>query len=60
MPSGGPLLFGPTFHNGVHGIDAFDREAFPEALIVSDNRCRCATIEDKLTEIEGLVDYMLR
>ena len=48
------------YRNEVYGIDAFDWEAFPKALIVSDNRCSCYTIKDKLTEIDGLADYMLR
>lgn len=48
------------YRNEVYGIDAFDWEPFPKALIVSDNKCSCATIEEKLTEIDGLADYMLR
>ena len=48
------------YRNEVYGIDALDWEPFPKALIVSDNKCRCATIEDKLTEIDGLADYMFR
>ena len=48
------------YRNEIRGIDAFNWEAFPEALIVSDNSCSCATIEGRLTEIDGLKDYMLR
>ena len=48
------------YHNEAYGIDAFAWEPFPKALVVSDEECRCDTVEDKLTEIEGLVDYMLR
>ena len=48
------------YHNEVYGIDAFDWEVFPKALIVSDDRCSCATIEDRLTAIDGLLDYALR
>lgn len=48
------------YRNEVYGIDALDWEPFPQALVVSDNRCRCDTIEDRLTEIDGLADYMLR
>lgn len=48
------------YRNEVYGIDALDWEPFPKALVVSDNRCSCDTIEDKLTEIDGLADYMLR
>ena len=44
------------YHNEIAGVDAFDWKAFPEALIVSDRKLRCDTIEDRLTEIEGLLD----
>ena len=46
------------YRNEVYGIDAFDWEPFPKALIIHDNRCRLDTIEDSLTEIDGLADYM--
>ena len=48
------------YRNEIRGVDALDWEAFPKALIVCDDRCRCGTIEDRLTEIDGLVDHMLR
>lgn len=48
------------YHNEIRGVDAFDWEAFPKALVVSDDRCSCGAIEDRLTEIDGLIDYMLR
>ena len=43
------------YHNEIAGVDAFDWKAFPEALIISDGKLRCGTIEDRLTEIEGLL-----
>jgi para-nitrobenzyl esterase len=43
------------YHNEIAGVDAFDWKAFPEALIVSDGKLRCGTIEDRLTEAEGLL-----
>jgi len=48
------------YRNEVYGIDALDWEAFPKALIVAGDRCSCDTIEDRLTEIDGLADYTLR
>ena len=47
------------YRNEVYGIDDLDWEPFPMALIIHDNRCRLDTIEDSLTEIDGLADYML-
>ena len=44
------------YHNEIAGVDAFDWKAFPEALIVSDGKLRCGTIEDRLTDIEDLLD----
>ena len=48
------------YRNEVYGIDDLDWEPFPKALVVSDDACRCDTIEGRLTEIEGLAEYMLR
>ena len=44
------------YHNEIVGVDAFDWKAFPEALIISDGKLRCGTIEDRLIDIEGLPD----
>ena len=41
------------YRNEIAGVDAFDWKAFPEALIVSDGKLRCGTIEDRLTDIES-------
>ena len=43
------------YPNEIQGVGAFDWKAFPEALIVSDGKIRCGTIEDRLTEVEGLL-----
>ena len=48
------------YHSEVYGVDAFDWEPFPKALVVSGDTCRCDTVEDRLTEVKGLLDYMLR
>ena len=37
---------------------AFDWEVFPKALIVSDERIKCDTIEDRLDEVKGLFELM--
>ena len=42
------------YSNEIKGIDAFDWEAFPLALIVSDGSISCNTLEDRLTEVKGL------
>ena len=42
--------------NEIAGVDAFDWKAFPQALIVSDGKFQCDTIEDRITEIKGLLD----
>ena len=39
-------------------VPALDWEPFPKALVVSDDACRCDTIEDSLTEIGALKDLM--
>ena len=48
------------YPNEIKGADAFDWEAFPKALIVSDGKILCDVIEDRLTEIEGLLDFMVK
>ena len=48
------------YRNEVYGIDAFDWEPFPKALVVSDDECHCDMIEGSLTEVEGLTDYIMR
>ena len=41
------------------GVDAFAWKAFPKALIVSDGKLLCDTIEDRITAIEGLLDFVV-
>ena len=48
------------YRNEIAGVDAFDWKAFPEALIVSEGKILCDTIEDRITEIKGLLDYVLQ
>ena len=45
------------YNNEIKGVGAIDWQKFPKALIVSDKEFRCGPIEDKLTEIEGLLRF---
>ena len=40
------------------GMDAIGWELFPKALLVSDDGLRCGPLEDKLTEIKGLLEFI--
>ena len=46
------------YKNEIKGINAIDWNVFPQALIVSDKGIQCGPIEDKLTEIKSLLDFM--
>ena len=46
------------YKNEIKGIKAVDWTIFPQALIVSDEGIRCGPIENRLTEIERLLDFM--
>lgn len=48
------------YRNEISGFDGLDWKAFPQALIVSDGKFACDTIEDKITEVKGLLDYMVK
>ena len=39
-------------------MGAFGWNDFPQALIVSNKGIHCGPIEDKLTEIKSLLDFM--
>lgn len=43
------------YNNEIKGVDAFDWEKFPKALIVKDGKILCDKIEDRLTEINDLL-----
>ena len=45
------------YANEIKGVDALNWKAFPQALIVSDEKLQCARIEDRLTEVKGLLDF---
>jgi para-nitrobenzyl esterase len=46
------------YKNEIKGVNAIDWKVFPQALIVSDKGIQCGPIEDKLTEIESLLNFM--
>ena len=45
------------YNNEIKGVKAVDWKNFPCALIVLNKNFKCEPIEDKLTEIESLLDY---
>ena len=48
------------YPNEISGVDAFDWKGDPKALVVSDGKLLCDTIEDRLTEIKGLLDLAVK
>lgn len=47
------------YHNEIGGVDAPAWKAFPKALIISDKKIVCDKIEDRITEIKDLSDFVL-
>ena len=45
--------------NEIQGTDAFDWKPYPKALIVENGKIHCDQIEDRLTEVKGLLDFMV-
>lgn len=43
------------YRNEISGFDDFEWKAFPQALIVADGQFACDTIEDRMTEVKGLL-----
>ena len=48
------------YNNEIKGVKAIDWKEFPSALIVSNENFKCAPIEDRLYEIDGLWEFMKR
>ena len=46
------------YNNEIKGVKAMDWKKFPDALIVSSKEFKCESIEDKLTEIPALLEFM--
>ena len=47
------------YNNEIKGVGAIDWKRFPKALVVSDKEFRCEPIEDKLTEVESLYQFII-
>ena len=48
------------YRNEIVGIDGFSWKAFPQALIVSDGKLQCDTIENRIAEAKVLFGYMVQ
>lgn len=48
------------YSNEINGVNAISWDSFPKALIVSDGKISCGTMEDRLSEVKVLYDYMTR
>ena len=48
------------YHNEIGGVDALDWKEFPKALIISDGKIICDTIEDRIAEVKDLFDFILK
>ena len=48
------------YPNEIKGVDEMEWEAFPRALIVSDGKLQCDGIEDRLTEVKGLLEFLVK
>ena len=46
------------FNNEIKGINAIDWKKFPWALVVSEKSFKCEPIEDRLTEIKSLLNFL--
>ena len=47
------------YRNEVGGVDAFTWKAFPKSLIVSDGKLQCESLEGRITELKGLLDFVV-
>ena len=48
------------YPNEIHGVDALSWKAYPKALIVEDGKLTCGKIDDRLTRIQGLLDFAVQ
>lgn len=46
------------YNNEIKGVEAVNWKKFPEALVISNKKIRCESIEDRLTEIKGLLEFI--
>lgn len=48
------------YHNEIKGVDAIDWKAYPHALIVSDEKITCDTIDDRISKGKGFLDLFVK
>jgi len=48
------------YRNEISGFGGLDWKAFPRALIVAGGKLTCDTIDDRITDVKGLLDYMVK
>ena len=48
------------YRNEISGIDAVDWTPYPGALILSEDKLQCESIEDRITAIKGLLDFVVK
>ncbi len=46
------------YRNEIGGLDALAWKTFPQALIVSDGKLLCDTLEERITEVKGLLEFV--
>ena len=46
------------YNNEIKGVGAIDWKAFPQALVVSDDKIRCGRVEEQMTEAERLLRFI--
>ena len=53
--SGEPLKL---YNNEIKGVGAVEWKKYPKALIISNDKILCEPIDDRLTEIKELMDFI--
>jgi para-nitrobenzyl esterase len=48
------------YRNEISGVDAVDWTPFPRALILSEDKLQCEPIGDRITAINGLLDFAVQ
>ncbi|MBR3016458.1 MAG: carboxylesterase/lipase family protein [Clostridia bacterium] len=47
------------YPNEIKGVDAIEWKPFPKALVISDGKLQCDLIDDRITEVKGLLDFVV-
>ena len=48
------------YSNEVRGYEAFEWKTYPQAFLAMDDKLECDMIEGRLTEIKGLLDFVIK